>query len=340
MSLEDKRILVTGGTGSLGKTLVYRLLTGEMGKPAKVTVFSRDEAKQHEMRLEWKHISQATDDLIYKDAQNLLHFQVGDVRDYPRLLRTVRNHDVVFHAAALKQVPACEYFPMEAVKTNIHGTHNLVRAVLECDTYPSLVVGVSTDKACKPVNVMGMTKSLQERILIEANLQAPKTNFLCVRYGNVVASRGSVLPLFKDQIQKGGPVTVTLKEMTRFLLTLDQAVDTIFAVVKEGKRGETYIPRCPAAKVVDVARLMIGDRDIPIQFTGIRPGEKIHEVLVSEEERFRTIQRGNYFAIQPVLPELRPETGKPILEKEYSSADLNIDLDTLNNLLRHSGYLS
>lgn len=340
MFLEGKRILVTGGTGSLGKSLVYRLLTGEMGKPERVTVLSRDEAKQHEMRLEWKHISKATtDDIVYKDAQDLLHFHVGDVRDYPQLLRSVRSHDVIFHAAALKQVPACEYFPMEAVKTNIMGPHNLVRSVLECNTPPSLVVGISTDKACKPVNVMGMTKSLQERILIEANLQALRTNFLCVRYGNVVASRGSVVPLFQDQIQKGGPVTITLREMTRFLLTLDQAVDTIFAVVKEGKRGETYIPRCPAAKVVDIARLMIGDKNIPIQYTGIRPGEKMHEVLISEEERFRTIQRGNYYAIQPVLPELRPEIGSPVLDKEYSSADHDVDVDTLSNLLRRSGYL-
>lgn len=341
MRLEGKKILVTGGTGSLGKKLIYRLLTGEMGMPQRVTVFSRDEAKQHEMRLEWKHLSQATDDVVYKESHDLLHFQVGDVRDYSTLARTLRNHNVVFNAAALKQVPTCEYFPMEAVRTNILGPHNLVRAILECEQPPELVVGVSTDKACKPVNVMGMTKSLQERILIQANLETDRTKFLCVRYGNVVASRGSVIPLFKDQIVKGGPVTITLKEMTRFLLTLDRAVDTIFAATAEGKGGETYIPRCPSARVVDIAALMIGERKIPMTFTGIRPGEKIHEVLVSEEECFRTIERGNYYAIQPILPELRPLLPKKeCLEKEYSSADHTIDLDSLANLLQKEGYLT
>lgn len=344
MLFKDKRILVTGGTGSLGKKLIHRLLTGEMGMPRRVTAFSRDEAKQHEMRLEWKHLTQATDDVAYKGAHDLLHFQVGDVRDFATLSQAVSRHDVVFNAAALKQVPTCEYFPMEAVRTNILGPGNLVRAVLEADNPPGLVIGVSTDKACKPVNVMGMTKSLQERILIQANLQANgdgrKTRFTCVRYGNVVASRGSVVPLFQEQIRKGGPVTITLKEMTRFLLTLDRAVDTIFACAQSGRAGETYIPVCPSAKIVDVAQLMIGERKIAMEFTGIRPGEKIHEVLVSEEECFRTIRRGDYYAIQPMLPELRPEIVEGQgLEKEYSSADRNVSMDTLAGILRQANYL-
>lgn len=340
MLLAGKRILVTGGTGSLGKKLVYRILTGELGMPARVTVFSRDEAKQHEMRLEWKHVTQATDDVVYKGAKDLLHFQVGDVRDFSTLTQAIRLHDIVFNAAALKQVPTCEYFPMEAVRTNILGPANLVRAILESDSPPELVVGVSTDKACKPVNVMGMTKSLQERILIQANLETRRTRFLCVRYGNVVASRGSVVPLFKEQIRNGGPVTITLPEMTRFLLTLDRAVDTILAAAGHGRAGETYIPVCPSAKIVDVAKLMIGGKKIEIEFTGIRPGEKIHEVLVSEEECFRTIKRGHYYAIQPVLPELRPEaaTGEA-LQKEYSSGDQTVDMDTLAGILRSADYL-
>lgn len=340
MLLEGKKILVTGGTGSLGKTLVYRLLAGEMGKPERVTVFSRDEAKQHEMRLEWKHLTTATDDVVYKESKDLLHFQIGDIRDYHTLLGTVRNYDIIFNAAALKQVPACEYFPIEAVQTNIIGPHNLVQAILHSEKAPELVVGVSTDKACKPINVMGMTKSLQERIFIKANLEAQKTNFLCVRYGNVIASRGSVIPLFKDQISKGGPVTITLKEMTRFLLSLDRAVDTIFAAVREGKPGETYIPRCPSAKVVDIAELMIGNKKISIEYTGIRPGEKIHEILVSEEECFRTLSRGDYYAIQSVLPELRTEIVKQeALEKEYSSADHTLNRDSLASLLRSANYI-
>jgi FlaA1/EpsC-like NDP-sugar epimerase len=179
--LEGKRILVTGGTGSLGKTLVRRLLTGEMGKPAKITVFSRDEAKQHFMRLEYLHRETATDDVIYQNSQDLLNFRIGDVRDYPALLAAMRGADVVFHAAALKQVPSCEYFPFEAVMTNIFGAENVVRAIRENNLPVEKVVGISTDKACKPINVMGMTKALQERILIEANRDCPNTVLTCVR---------------------------------------------------------------------------------------------------------------------------------------------------------------
>ena len=342
MPLTGKRVLVTGGTGSLGKTLIYRLLTGEMGMPKTLVAFSRDEAKQHDMRLEWKHLAQATDDIAYKQAQDTLHFQVGDVRDYNSISRAVSNSDVIFHAAALKQVPTCEYFPYEAVQTNITGPYNLARAALESPTPPETVIGISTDKACKPINVMGMTKSLQERILIQANLETKKTRFMCVRYGNVVASRGSVIPLFQEQIKNGGPVTITLKEMTRFLLSLDQAVDTTFATIRYGRAGETFIPRCYAATITDIVKLMIGDKNIPIVYTGIRPGEKVHEVLISEEECFRTTERNGYYVIQPVLPELRqePMNTPPALDKEYSSDGQAVDLDTLANLLRNEGYIA
>src|SRR6476660_9736959 len=183
--LEGKRILVTGGTGSLGKTLVRRLLKGEMGKPARITVFSRDEAKQHFMRLEYLHRETATDDIIYQNSQDLLNFRIGDVRDYSALLAAMREADVVFHAAALKQVPSCEYFPFEAVLTNIFGAENVVKCIRENNLTVEKVVGISTDKACKPINVMGMTKALQERILVEANRDCPQTTFSCVRYGNV-----------------------------------------------------------------------------------------------------------------------------------------------------------
>ncbi|MFN3329460.1 MAG: polysaccharide biosynthesis protein, partial [Pyrinomonadaceae bacterium] len=192
MILQDKRILVTGGTGSLGQKLVRRLLTGEMGKPARITVFSRDEAKQHEMRLDFLHRKTATDEIIYENSQQILHFRIGDVRDYPSLVAAMREADVVFNAAALKQVPTCEYAPFEAVQTNVIGAYNIVRAIRENNLKIETVVGISTDKACKPINVMGMTKALQERILIEANRDLPDTRFICVRYGNVIASRGSV----------------------------------------------------------------------------------------------------------------------------------------------------
>jgi UDP-glucose 4-epimerase len=249
-------------------------------------------------------------------------------------VQAVRDADVVIHSAALKQVPTCEYFPAEAVLTNVVGAQNVVRAIREERSHPKLVVGVSTDKACKPINVMGMTKALMERTLIEANLECADTSFVCVRYGNVIASRGSVVPLFLDQIAKGGPVTLTLKEMTRFLLTLERAVDTVFAAIQGAQRGDTYVPRVPAARMVDVAEALIDGRDIPIVYTGIRPGEKIHEIMVSEEERYRTVERGDYYVIRPMLPELAagPFEAAP-LAGEYSSAQITLDRDSLRTLL-------
>jgi len=332
--LKDKRILITGGTGSLGKTLVRRLLTGEMGEPRKIIVFSRDEAKQHEMRVDYMKRRAVTDEVIYRNFEQLLEFRIGDVRDYHSICSVVRNADVVFNAAALKQVPACEYFPFEAVQTNIGGPENIVRAIRENHLPVEMVVGISTDKACKPVNVMGMTKALQERVFIRANLDCPETSFRCVRYGNVLASRGSVIPLFHEQIRSGGPVTITTVEMTRFLLSLDQAVDTVFACVREGGRGDTYIPRVPSAKIMDVATALIEDRPIETAITGIRPGEKVHEILVSEEERYRTVERDKYYVILSVLPEIRGDAAlEAVLPDEYSSANNVLSLEELVKLL-------
>lgn len=332
--LEGKRILVTGGTGSLGQTLVRRLLKGELGRPAEVTVFSRDEAKQHYMRLDFMNRDVATDDVIYENSRSLLKFRIGDVRDYSALLKAMRTTDVLFHAAALKQVPSCEYFPYEAVLTNIGGAENVVRAIRENELPVETVIGISTDKACKPINVMGMTKALQERILIEANRDNPKTRFNCVRYGNVIASRGSIVPLFVEQVRSGRAVTVTLPEMTRFLLSLDRAVDTVFEAVAAGRRGCTYVPKVPAANITDVAKALMGSRDLPIEYTGIRPGEKIHEIMVSEEECFRTIEANGFYVILPVLPELRSDDGfEAALEGEYSSKDDNLSVDEIIDLL-------
>ncbi|HEX8568017.1 MAG TPA: polysaccharide biosynthesis protein [Pyrinomonadaceae bacterium] len=337
MVLEGKRILVTGGTGSLGQVLVRRLLSGEMGRPRSITVFSRDEAKQHYMRLAFLHRKEATDDIIYENSRQLLNFRIGDVRDYAALLAALRSADVVFNAAALKQVPTCEYFPFEAVQTNIGGANNLVRAIRENALGIETVVGISTDKACKPINVMGMTKALQERVLLEANMDCRDTKFVCVRYGNVIASRGSIVPLFIEQIKAGGPMTITLPEMTRFLLSLDKAVDTVFAAVREGKRGETYIPQVPAARVVDAAQalMQLQNKEVEMVFTGIRPGEKVHEIMVSEEECFRTSERNGFYVIHSILPELRGESGgfEPALNGEYSSANDNISIPELQRLL-------
>ena len=338
MKLKGKRILVTGGTGSLGQTLVRRLLASTDEKPARITVFSRDEAKQHYMRLGFMHRKAATDDIIYENSQQILNFRIGDVRDYPALCAALRETDVVFNAAALKQVPTCEYAPFEAVQTNVIGAYNLVRAIQENGLPVETVVGISTDKACKPINVMGLTKALQERVLIEANRSSPDTKFVCVRYGNVIASRGSIVPLFVEQIKRGGPVTITLAEMTRFLLSLERAVDTVLAAVSEGRRGETYVPQIPSARVVDIARaLMPENRELKMVFTGIRPGEKIHEIMVSEEECFRTSERNGYYVIQPVLPELRVEDDfTQVLQGEYSSQHDNLEVLALRTLLREA----
>ena len=320
---EGKRILVTGGTGSLGQVLVRRLLSGTNGTPEKIIVFSRDEAKQHYMRLSFLNRRAATDEVIYRNFEQCLEFRIGDVRDYHSVVAALRGTDIVFSAAALKQVPTCEYSPWEAVRTNVEGAENIVRAIREFDFPVETVVGISTDKACKPVNVMGMTKAIQERVYIQGNMRRPETRFICVRYGNVLASRGSVVPLFLDQIAAGGPVTITTSDMTRFLLTLDDAVDTIFAAVGSAAPGETYIPRVPSALIVDIADALIAGRDIPVVVTGIRPGEKIHEILISEEESYRTVHGAKgYYALRPMLPEVAGDTTPaPVLTAEYSSAD-------------------
>lgn len=326
MILKDKVVLVTGGTGSMGKTFVRRALSGELGLPKKVIVFSRDEAKQWSMRINYLHRAAGTDDIIYRNFLNILEFRIGDVRNYHDVVSALRGVDVVINAAALKQVPTCEYFPEQAIATNCDGASNIVRAIREQQLPVEVVLGVSTDKACKPVNVMGMTKAIQERIFISANILNPKTRFICVRYGNVLASRGSVIPLFHDQIQNGGPVTITDKGMTRFLLTLDQAVDTVFAALRYAVPGEIFVPIAPAANMVNVAKALIDSRSIEIKFTGIRPGEKMHEIMVSDEEAIRAVKKGDYYAIRPMLPELaESQVNSPALAKEFSSNDTVLD---------------
>ena len=340
MIFQNKTVLLTGGTGSLGKTLVRHIMSGKWGEPRKVIVFSRDEDKQHSMKLEWKNIKVATDEVFYYNYEEVVDFRIGDVRDYDSLNEAVRDSDMVIHAAALKQVPVCEYFPVESIKTNVMGAQNVIRAARANEDRVEVVLGVSTDKACKPVNSYGMCKAMQERLLVQANLDAARTRFICVRYGNVIASRGSVIPLFKEQISNGGPVTITVKEMTRFWLTLNTAVGIIFDALRSAQPGDIYVPDVPSANVVDLAEVMIGDRKVGIEFTGIRPGEKLHEILISEEEISRTIKRDDYYVICPILPELqREKIARPVLDREFSSADHVMNRSELTSFLQKEGHL-
>ena len=339
MIFQDKRVLITGGTGSLGKALVRHIMKGKLGKPRQVIIFSRDEDKQYNMELEWKNLKITTDDVFYH-PEEVLDFQIGDVREYESVIRAVKKADIIIHAAALKQVPIGEYFPYESVKTNILGIQNIIRAIIENENKVETVLAISTDKACKPVNTYGMCKAIEERLTIEANRLCPKTRFICTRYGNVAASRGSAIPLFQEQIKKGGPLTITTEDMTRYIMTLETAIDTIMAALRSAEPGDIYIPDIQATKITDLARAMIGNRQIDIRIIGIRPGEKIHEILISEEELPRTTKRDGYYVIEPVLPNLRKtEIKKPVLKKELSSGDSCMTRSQLEKFLKDGGYI-
>lgn len=335
-NFENKTILVTGGTGSMGKTFVHRILSNEFKPPKKIIVFSRDEAKQHDMRMAYLNKTVFTQEIIYRNFMNVLEFRIGDVRNYADICSVVKDVDVIVNAAAMKQVPTCEYFPLQALLTNCIGASNIVRAIKEHGYQVNTVIGISTDKACKPINVMGMTKSLQERIFTSSNIIIPSTRFICVRYGNVLASRGSVIPLFHEQIRNGGPVTVTVPEMTRFLLSLNEAVDTVFSALNYAKAGEIYIPIPPSASAMNIAKALVLGREIKIEITGIRPGEKMHEILVTEEEINHCVKRGDYYVIQSMLPELQNKNplSPNVLKKEFSSADVVLDLEGTIELLK------
>ena len=339
MIFKDKTVLVTGGTGSLGRNLVRSIMKGKFGNPKQVIVFSRDEDKQYAMELEWRNLTVATDDIFY-DPEEKLSFSIGDVRDYESVVRVVKEADIIIHAAALKQVPIGEYFPIESIKTNILGTQNIIRAIVEVENKVETVLAISTDKACKPVNTYGMCKALQERLIVEANRIVPKTRFICVRYGNVAASRGSVIPLFIEQIKIGGPITITSPNMTRYLLTQETATDIIFDTISTAEAGDIYVPDLPSASILDLAEIMIGDRSMEIKIIGIRPGEKSHEILISEEEIPRTIKKEDYYVICPVLPKLRKvKIDKPVLDKELSSADTTMSKKELKEFLINGGYI-
>jgi UDP-N-acetylglucosamine 4,6-dehydratase len=281
MNWTDKIVLVTGGTGSFGKKFISVLLAEF--HPAKVIVFSRDELKQHEMRVSgYDHPS--------------LRYFIGDVRDVTRLRRAMHGVDIVVHAAALKQVPACEYNPMEAIKTNILGSSNVVEAAL--DSGVTKVVALSTDKAVNPINLYGATKLAAEKLIIQSNAYAAgtATRFSCVRYGNVVGSRGSVVPIFIQQRQNGH-LTITDERMTRFWLTLEQGVRFVIRCIEQMHGGEVFVPKIPSMRIIDLAKAIAPQAELEV--VGIRPGEKLHEVLINEDEARSTVELDDMYVVQP-----------------------------------------
>jgi UDP-N-acetylglucosamine 4,6-dehydratase len=308
MDLSGATILLTGGTGSFGTAFLTRV--HERWPEAVIRVFSRDELKQSELSSR------------FADAN--LRFFVGDVRNRARLNRAMKGADVVVHAAAMKQVPACEYNPFEAVQTNILGAQHIVDAAI--DSGVERVVALSTDKAVNPVNLYGATKLCQEKIIVQGNAYAAgsETRLSCVRYGNVVGSRGSVVPLFRKQIEEGR-LTITDERMTRFWITLPQAVDLVAYALEHMVGGEVFIPKIPSMRVVDLAEAMAPD--LPREIIGIRPGEKLHEVLLTDDEARHAIDAGDLYVVLPEHPwwteHPRWMEGKPLEDGFVYSSDRN-----------------
>lgn len=324
MNWKNKVVLVTGGTGSFGKKFI-RILLDEY-EPEKVIVFSRDELKQHEMRMAG-----------YTD-KNLRYF-IGDVRDQDRLRRAMHGVDVVVHAAALKQVPACEYNPMEAIKTNILGTQNVVSAALDAGV--KKVLALSTDKAVNPANLYGATKLAAEKLVIQSNAYAADkdTRFSCVRYGNVVGSRGSVVPVFFRQRDKGNVLTITDERMTRFWLSLEQGVRFVIKCIDMMHGGEVFVPKIPSMAMVDLAEAMLPGAEIKV--IGIRHGEKLHEAMISEDEARTTVDLGDMYVVEPSEDmwfghEWR-EKGTPVPEGFSFVSNVNdewLDVDGINEIIK------
>ena len=280
---KDKVLLITGGTGSFGNAVLRRFLKTDIGE---IRIFSRDEKKQDDMRK------------VYNNPK--LKFYIGDVRDYNSVMDVMRGVDFVFHAAALKQVPSCEFYPVQAVYTNILGTENVLNAVIASKV--KKVVCLSTDKAAYPINAMGMSKALMEKVIVAKgrNINEEDTTICLTRYGNVMASRGSVIPLFIDQVRNGKPITITDPNMTRFMMSLDQAVDLVLFAFKNGKNGDLFIQKSPAATIEVLAHAMkdiLGKPEHEVKIIGTRHGEKLYEVLMTKEEKVRAIDMGEYFRV-------------------------------------------
>jgi UDP-N-acetylglucosamine 4,6-dehydratase len=287
--LNGKSVLITGGTGSFGHRYAYTLL--EKYKLKRLVIFSRDELKQYEMEIRFKQSKEHNSDI--------LRFFIGDVRDESRLREAMRDIDLVIHAAALKQVPAAEYNPMECIKTNIHGAENVIKAALANNV--ETVIALSTDKAANPINLYGATKLASDKLFVAANnMSGGRTKFSVVRYGNVVGSRGSVVPLFQKLIsEKQDWLPITHEKMTRFWITLQEGVDFVLKSMERMQGGEIFIPKIPSVNIVDLAKSM--SKNLPIKIIGIRPGEKLHEIMCPADDSHLTVEFSDYFVIAPSI---------------------------------------
>jgi UDP-glucose 4-epimerase len=329
---KDKTLLISGGTGSFGNAIMRRLSGTDFGE---IRIFSRDEKKQDDMRRKYK--------------SGKLKFYIGDVRDYGSVMNAMRGVDYVFNAAALKQVPSCEFFPVEAVKTNVIGTDNVIEAAAACGV--SRVVCLSTDKAVYPINAMGMSKALMEKVMIakSRNLIGTATTVCATRYGNVMASRGSVIPLFVNQLLAGQPLTVTDPNMTRFMMTLDDAVDLVLYAFEHGENGQTFVQKSPASTIAVLATAIIellNKPHHPIKIIGTRHGEKLYETLLSREEMVASDDLGNYFCVRPDMRDLNYEKffvdGESTISeaRDYTSHNTRrLDLDGTKELLLKLRYI-
>ncbi len=300
---KGKTLLITGGTGSFGNAVLRRFLDSEFSE---VRVMSRDEKKQDDMRRRYNSPK--------------LKFYIGDVRDFQSVLNAVRGADFIFHAAALKQVPSCEFHPMEAVKTNVLGTENVLEAAITCGV--KRVVCLSTDKAVYPINAMGISKAMMEKVVVAKSRSSSETVICATRYGNVMASRGSVIPLFVDQIRSGQPITITDPDMTRFMMTLDDAVDLVLFAFEHGKSGDIFVQKAPAATIKTLAHAMTGLMGVPeheVRIIGTRHGEKLFEALLSREEMVAAENLEGYYRIPPDLRDLN--YGKYVEQGEQKISD-------------------
>lgn len=324
--IDGKRILITGGTGSFGHEITSSLI---QFAPKEILLFSNDENQQYKMSVE------------YEKYHGLLKFVQGDVRDYMRVVDATRGVDIVVHAAALKHVNMCENHPFDAVQTNIIGAYNVKMASIQNGV--KKVIAIGTDKAVKPVNVMGMTKALQERLMLSNYVGHSDTKFVCVRYGNVVGSRGSVIPFFYERLKKKLPLPITDAKMTRFMLTLPETIELTYQALMETKDNEVFVKKMPACLLTDLAKVMgkeLGNDDnYPTDIVGVRPGEKIHETLVSEEEMKRAVETEGNYIIYP-FGKLRESKTVSGLD-EYTSANTRrMDRAEIKELLKKTGWLS